>query len=61
MTVGSDDVVVAKVVVIGDLFDDMRVITDGLEPGDRVVVDGLGRAIPGRKVTPQLRQLAIKD
>jgi multidrug efflux pump subunit AcrA (membrane-fusion protein) len=31
----------------------LRVIQSGLEPGDRVVIDGLVRAIPGTKVAPQ--------
>jgi membrane fusion protein, multidrug efflux system len=52
MTVASDDTVVAKVVAIGDLLNGMRVITDGLSETDRVIVDGLQRAMPGQKVTP---------
>ncbi len=28
-------------------------IQSGLEPTDRVVIDGLARAIPGAKVAPQ--------
>jgi membrane fusion protein, multidrug efflux system len=55
MTVGADNVVVAKVVTIGDLVNGMRVITSGLEPSDRVVIDGLQRAVPGQKVTPRTR------
>ena len=53
MTVGPDDTVVAKVVAIGDLIGSMRVVTDGLAPSDRVVVNGLQRAVPGQKVSPQ--------
>ena len=33
--------------------DDLRVIKDGIEPDDRVIVNGLMRARPGEKVTPQ--------
>jgi hypothetical protein len=31
----------------------MRVVKDGLSPDDRIVVNGLMRARPGQKVTPQ--------
>jgi membrane fusion protein, multidrug efflux system len=31
----------------------LRVIQSGLEASDRVVIDGLMRAMPGSKVTPQ--------
>ncbi len=58
MTVGPDDTVTAKVVTVGDLLDGMRVITGGLLPTDRVVVDGLARAVPGRQVTPQWQRPA---
>jgi multidrug efflux pump subunit AcrA (membrane-fusion protein) len=40
-------------VTTGDLRGGLRVIQSGLEPGDSVVIDGLVRAIPGTKVTPQ--------
>jgi membrane fusion protein, multidrug efflux system len=53
MTVGSDATVKPKIVTTGDLRGGLRVIQSGLEPGDRVVIDGLVRAIPGAKVTPQ--------
>jgi RND family efflux transporter MFP subunit len=54
MTVAADGTVVAKVVAIGDLHDGMRVITEGLLATDRVIVDGLARAIPGQKVAPRM-------
>ncbi len=53
MTVGSDATVKAKIVTTGDLRGGLRVIQSGLEAGDRVVIDGLVRAIPGTKVAPQ--------
>jgi hypothetical protein len=34
------------------------VIDSGLEPGDRVVIAGVLRAIPGQKVDPQLQTVA---
>jgi membrane fusion protein, multidrug efflux system len=53
MTVGSDQTVKPKIVTTGDLRGGLRVIQSGLDPGDRVIIDGLVRAVPGTKVTPQ--------
>ncbi|MEZ5860491.1 MAG: efflux RND transporter periplasmic adaptor subunit [Geminicoccaceae bacterium] len=53
MTVGAEDVVQRTGVDLGQLVDTMRVIDKGLEAGDRVIVSGLERAVPGRKVTPR--------
>jgi len=53
MTVSSDGTVVPKIVETGDLRGGLRVIRSGLDPSDRVVIDGLVRAVPGSKVAPQ--------
>ena len=53
MTVGPDATVKPKIVTTGDLRGGLRVIRSGLGPMDRIVIDGLVRAIPGRKVAPQ--------
>jgi membrane fusion protein, multidrug efflux system len=53
MTVGADAVVKPKIVTTGDLRGGLRVIRSGLDASDRVVIDGLVRAIPGTKVAPQ--------
>jgi len=53
MTVGSDATVKPKIVTTGELRGGLRVIRSGLEPSDRVIIDGLVRAIPGTKVAPQ--------
>jgi multidrug efflux system membrane fusion protein len=53
MTVGADATVKPKIVTTGDLRGGLRVIQSGLEPSDRVVIDGLVRALPGAKVAPQ--------
>jgi multidrug efflux pump subunit AcrA (membrane-fusion protein) len=52
--VGDDDVVQQRYVQLGELVGDMRVITSGLKPDDRVVIGELWRATPGTKVVPQL-------
>ena len=53
MTVTPDDLVLPKVVEIGAAVGDLRIVKGGLEPNDRVVIDGLMFARPGGKVTPK--------
>ncbi|MHC5540558.1 efflux RND transporter periplasmic adaptor subunit, partial [Singulisphaera rosea] len=53
MTVGSDDVVKPKAVQLGDLRGGLRVIRSGLDPTDRVVVEGVETTTPGSKVSPK--------
>ncbi len=52
MVIGPDDTVERRGVEQGALADDMRVINKGLKGDEQVIVAGLMRAIPGRKVTP---------
>ncbi len=52
MVVGSDDTVEKKPIVMGQLVDGLRVIVEGIDAGDRVVVNGIQRARPGAKVDP---------
>ncbi len=51
--VKDDDTVEARPVTLGPLDEGLRVIREGLKGEDRVIVDGLQRARPGTKVTPQ--------
>jgi RND family efflux transporter MFP subunit len=51
--VKDDNTVEAKPVTLGPLDEGLRVIREGLNPEDRVIVDGLQRARVGAKVTPQ--------
>ena len=54
LTVNANNTVVFKYVTLGQTTaDNLRVIKDGLGPDDRVIVNGLMRARPGQKVTPQ--------
>jgi RND family efflux transporter MFP subunit len=50
-TVDSEGLVGQKVVRPGRLLGGLRVITDGLEPDDRIVISGVQRARPGRRVS----------
>ena len=53
LTVGADNVTATKYVTLGQVVDGLRVIKSGLEPDDTIIVNGLMRARPGQKVTPQ--------
>lgn len=55
LVVGADNKVVPKPVQLGQISDGLRVITKGLEPGDKVIVNGIANPMvrPGVAVTPQ--------
>jgi membrane fusion protein, multidrug efflux system len=53
MTVSADGTVVPKPVETGDLRGGLRVVQAGLDPEDRVIIDGLVHASPGSKVEAQ--------
>jgi RND family efflux transporter MFP subunit len=52
LVVDGENVARPKYVTLGDVVDGLRVVKDGIEANDRVVVNGLMRARPGTKVTP---------
>jgi RND family efflux transporter MFP subunit len=52
--VGSDGIATRKSVELGAQRDDMRIITDGLQVGDRVITKGLQRVKPGQKVEAEV-------
>jgi RND family efflux transporter MFP subunit len=52
LVVNTENTVEQRSVKTGRSIDGMRVIEQGLSDNDRVVVDGLQRARPGRKVEP---------
>jgi len=58
LVVGKDDVVEQRKVEVGPPEGTQRVIMKGLNAGDRVIVEGLLRAIPGQKVEPQTANAA---
>ena len=58
MVVGSNNIVAARPVQLGDLRGSSWIIRSGLKPGDRVIVNGLQKAMPGQPVriaAPQQR------
>ena len=52
MTVKDDGVVEPKAIEVGPRIGKLRVITSGITENDNVIVNGLMRARPGRKVAP---------
>jgi len=58
LVLNKDDVVEQRSVKVGQQVGDLRVIESGLEPDDRVIVTGAGRAIPGRKAAPEAATIA---
>ncbi|MGZ8323644.1 MAG: efflux RND transporter periplasmic adaptor subunit [Rhodoplanes sp.] len=58
LVLDKNDVVEQRKVQIGQQFGELRLIQSGLKPDDRVVVAGIQRAIPGRKVAPQTTTIA---
>jgi RND family efflux transporter MFP subunit len=53
MTVAPDGTVVPRPIRPGPREFGLRIVREGLGPDDRIVIDGLLRARPGGKVTPQ--------
>ncbi len=53
LVVGANDVVERKGIKTGAQTGKDLVVTEGLTRDDRVIVDGILQAIPGRKVDPQ--------
>lgn len=63
LVAGKDDVVEQRTVEIGQLVGNMRVVTSGIKPDDRIVVSGMMSAVPGQKIEPQSKtlQAAVAD
>jgi membrane fusion protein (multidrug efflux system) len=52
LVVGQENKVALRTVTLGERYNEFFIVKEGLNPGDRVVVEGLQKAIPGRQVTP---------
>ncbi len=53
--------VVSRPVRLGALHDGLREITDGLKPGERVIVNGLQQVRPGATVEPKLVDMPVSS
>jgi RND family efflux transporter MFP subunit len=58
LVANKDDVVEQRKVELGQLVGDLRVITKGITPQDRVVISGLMTVIPGQKIEPVLKTVS---
>jgi membrane fusion protein, multidrug efflux system len=47
LVVGADKTIASRTVTLGPVIDGLRVVRDGLKPGELVVVNGLQRVRPG--------------
>jgi membrane fusion protein (multidrug efflux system) len=54
LIVGADNTVALRTITPGDTAGSLLVVRDGLQPGDRVIVDGIQKARPGSKVNPSV-------
>src|SRR5262249_6390087 len=55
--VGADGAATRRTVELGEQRGEMRIVTEGLAAGDRVIVKGLQRVRPGQKVEAELAQI----
>ena len=53
IVVGPDDTAIWRQVTLGGSANGQRIVSAGLEPGERVVVNGLQRVRPGALLAPQ--------
>jgi multidrug efflux system membrane fusion protein len=58
MVVNGDNTAAYRPVKLGANVDGLRVVSEGLNPGERIVVGGLQRIRPGSLVLPQPMQMA---
>jgi multidrug efflux system membrane fusion protein len=58
MVVNGDNTAAYRPVKLGANVDGLRVVSEGLKPGDRIVVGGQQRIRPGSLVIPQPMQMA---
>ncbi|UCJ15432.1 efflux RND transporter periplasmic adaptor subunit [Pseudomonas sp. MM211] len=58
LVLGTDNKVVYRSVQLGPKLEGLRIVRDGLAKGERIVVNGLQRAIPGSTVDPQAVPMA---
>jgi membrane fusion protein, multidrug efflux system len=57
LVLGEGNKAVYREVKLGKVADGLRIIEEGLKPGELIVVNGLQRVRPGSPVTPQTVQM----
>ena len=53
LIVGPDNKVAVQPVVMGERVGENWIVLQGLKPGERVIVEGLQKAMPGTTVDPK--------
>ena len=53
LTLGDKNVVEYRKIELGPVVNGKRIVRSGLQPGEKIIVNGLQRARPGMPVTPQ--------
>ncbi len=61
LTLTSTNTTAYRPVVLGPLIDGKRVIREGLEAGEKIIVNGLARVRPGMPVTPIEQEVATTN
>jgi len=61
MVVGADNKLSYREVQLGASVEGLRIVTEGLKPQERIVVNGLQRVRPGALVQPQLVPMTAKS
>jgi multidrug efflux system membrane fusion protein len=61
LVVGADNKVNYREIKLGHEVDGLRVVREGLKPGDKIVVNGLQRARPGSEIIPELVPMDTQD
>jgi membrane fusion protein, multidrug efflux system len=56
LAVEAGDKVALRPVTVGDRVGEFYIVTSGLKPGERVIVDGVQKARPGMQVKPEVKQ-----
>jgi membrane fusion protein (multidrug efflux system) len=58
--VDTGNKVALRTVVLGERYEDLVIVKDGVNPGERVIVEGLQKVRPGMVVTPAEKPLAVE-
>jgi RND family efflux transporter MFP subunit len=57
LVVGEGDKVALRTVTLGEPYEQFYIVTAGLKPGERVIIEGIQKARPGTKVKAELKSL----
>jgi membrane fusion protein, multidrug efflux system len=60
MVVGSDNRALYRPITLGGSIDGLRIVTSGLQSGDRVVVSGLQRVRPGALLKSEVAEMGVR-